>query len=307
MLIWHVNPYGENDPNKNISSSNDPYSVLRKSSPWPPRNAKCFQSLNALIERFKFDFVLFSNFFKKINFFRCNDVQELTSTISQFNDLSATARVGGTLTSTMDAMLAEIQSKSSKSLEIFHNECPNLSNLMDSDKFDLAFFRLRTELKQYEHELAWILRQCFSRATTLSSKLTLLDVFHGAYQRDVVQRALINEEQWIVSNLKQEFQSVAQLVHSSDMNYPHWPPIARQLLYLFGLKERIEQYMHQFSELCPKILNSDIGWELKEAYRIAKEKIQRGEDDLYNQLGQSATSQISDLLLQPVFVCVPSL
>ncbi|CAF4774435.1 unnamed protein product, partial [Rotaria sp. Silwood2] len=50
MVIWHVNPYGENDPNKDISSSNDPYAVLRKSSPWPPRNAKCFQSLNALIE-----------------------------------------------------------------------------------------------------------------------------------------------------------------------------------------------------------------------------------------------------------------
>ncbi len=191
------------------------------------------------------------------------------------NDLSATARIGGTLTSTMDAMLAEIQSKSSKSLEIFHNECPNLSNLMDNDRFDLAFFHLRTELKQNEHELTWILRQCFSRATTLSSKLTLLDVFHGAYQRDVVQKALINEEQWIIQNLKQEFQSVAQLVNSSDKNYLHWPPIARQLLYLFGLKQRIEQFMNQFTELCPKILNSDVGWELKEAYRIAKEKIQR--------------------------------
>jgi dynein heavy chain len=256
MLIWHVNPYGENDPNKDISANNDPYSVLRKSSPWPPRNAKCFQSLNALIER-------------------CNDVQELTSTIAQFSDLSATARVGGTLTSTMDAMLAEIQVKSSKSLEMFHNECPNLSNLMDSDRFDLAFFRLRTELKQYEHELAWILRQCFSRATTLSSKLTLLDVFYGAYQRDVVQKALVNEEQWIISNLKQEFQSVTQLVNTSDMNYPHWPPIARQLLYLYGLKQRIEQFMNQFTDLCPKILNSDIGWELREGYRIAKEKIQR--------------------------------
>jgi len=68
MLIWHVNPYGENDPNKDISSSNDPYSVLRKSSPWPPRNAKCFQSLNALIERLKFIF-FFRIFFNEINFF----------------------------------------------------------------------------------------------------------------------------------------------------------------------------------------------------------------------------------------------
>lgn len=52
MLIWHVNPYGEHDPLKDISANNDPYSVLRKSSPWPQRNAKCFQSLNILIERF---------------------------------------------------------------------------------------------------------------------------------------------------------------------------------------------------------------------------------------------------------------
>lgn len=207
--------------------------------------------------------------------FRCNDIQELTSTIEQFNDLSATARVGGTLTSTMDAMLKEIQSNSSKSLQTFHRECPNLSNLLDSDRFDLAFFRLRTELKQSEHELAWILRQCFSRATTLSSKLTLLDVFHGAYQRDVVQRALISEEQWIISHLKEEFQSVSQLVNTSDRDYPQWPPIARQLLHLFGLKQRIEQLFNQFSDLCPKILNSDVGWELKGAYRTAKEKIQR--------------------------------
>lgn len=245
----------------------------------------------------------------------------MTSTIVQFNDLSATARLGGTLTSTMDAMLADIQLKSSKSLEIFHNECPNLSHLMDNDRFDLAFFRLRTELKNCEHELAWILKQCFSRATTLSSKLTLLNVFYGVYQRDVVQRALQHEQQWIINNLKQEFQTVSQLVNSSsiDKTYLHWPPLARKLLYLYGLKQRIDLFMNQFIELCPKVLNSDIGWELKEAYRIAKEKIQkyflfyliyikknefiiRSEDDLFNQFEQSATSQISDLLLQPVFV-----
>ena len=64
MLIWHVNPYGESDPNKDISANNDPYAVLRKSSPWPPRNAKCFQSLNALIERFLF--ILFNHLIKKM-------------------------------------------------------------------------------------------------------------------------------------------------------------------------------------------------------------------------------------------------
>ena len=52
MLIWPINPYGEKDPTKELSSSsNDPFAVLRKSSPWPPRNARCFHSLNALIER----------------------------------------------------------------------------------------------------------------------------------------------------------------------------------------------------------------------------------------------------------------
>lgn len=220
----------------------------------------------------------------------------------------------------MDAMLAEIQRNCSKSLEIFGKECPNLSNLLESDQFDLAFFRLRTELKQSEHELAWILRQCFTRATTLSSKLKLLEVFHGPYQRDVIQRALIDEEQWIITNIKQEFQSIVQLVHRNDQQYSHWPPIARQLLFLFGLKQRIDLLIERFTELCPKIINSAIGWEMKEAYRMAKDKIlkfdlqqnssifcfssSRNEEDLYTQLEQSATSQISDLLLQPVFVCL---
>jgi hypothetical protein len=58
MLIWHVNPYGGNDPQKDLSANNDPYAVLRKSSPWPARNAKCFQSLNAIIERFRFSLFL---------------------------------------------------------------------------------------------------------------------------------------------------------------------------------------------------------------------------------------------------------
>jgi hypothetical protein len=49
---------------------------------------------------------------------------------------------------------------------------------------------------------------------------------------------MLSEEQWIISNLEQEFQSVAKLVNTSDTNYPHWPPIARQLLHLFDLKER---------------------------------------------------------------------
>lgn len=173
----------------------------------------------------------------------------------------------------MDAMLGEIEVNCRKSLEAFERECPNLSNLLESDEFDLAFFRLRTELKQSEHELSWILRQCFSRSTTLSSKLKLLEVFHGPYQRDVIQRALIDEEQWIISNIKEEFQSIAQLVHRTDDHYVHWPPIARQLLYLFGLKQRIEQLIDRFTELCPKIINSDIGWEMKESYRNAKDKI----------------------------------
>ncbi|KAG0416633.1 Dynein beta chain, flagellar outer arm [Dictyocoela muelleri] len=143
---------------------------------------------------------------------------------------------------------------------------------MESDRFDLAFFLFRNELKQNEHELAWILRQCFSRATTLSSKLRLLDVFHGAYQRDVVQRALICEEQSIIINLKQEFQLINQLINKTSENtYSHLPPIGRQLLYLYGLKQRICEMFDQFCSLCPKIVNSDQGWEIKEDYRNARD------------------------------------
>jgi len=52
------------------------------------------------------------------------------------------------------------------------------------------------------------------------------------------------------------------------MNYSHWSPIARQVLYLYGLQQRIDQ----FSELCPKILNTDIGWKLIELLKIKLKK-----------------------------------
>jgi hypothetical protein len=193
--------------------------------------------------------------------------------------LSSTARVGGTLTSTMDAMLAELQSHSAKSIEQFAVECPDWSQLMDSDRFDGAFFRLRNQLRQNEHQLAWILRQCFARSSTLESKLILLDVFHGAYQRDVVQRALVPEEQSIVEQLNEQFRLAAQLAERPLANgYVHWPPVARQLLYLHGLEQRIQRVFVHFSALCPRIIKSDVGWEMREAYRLANERIDRWDD-----------------------------
>ncbi|CAF1319792.1 unnamed protein product [Didymodactylos carnosus] len=191
MLIWHVHPYGEDDPYKDILSNNDEFAVLRKSSPWPPRNASCFQTLNALIER-------------------CNDVQELTSTIRQFNILSETAKIGGTLTKTMDTMVSEIQLKYKLALENFTQSVDD--DVMDishkSEKFEQAFFYLRTKLKQLEHELAWILKQCFQRSYTLYSKLNLIDVFRGAYEREAIQRELNTEEKWMIQNLFDEFEQV---------------------------------------------------------------------------------------------------
>lgn len=209
--------------------------------------------------------------------FRCNDVQELTSTIRQFGELSLTCRYGGTLSSTMDAMLSEIQRKSGQSIEEFSRQCPHLSDLMESDRFDLAFFRLRRELKANEHELSWILRQCFTRSTTLQSKLTLLNVFHGAYQRDVVQRALVSEEQSIIRSLEEEFRLVSSLIDEAqtNVNHSHWPPIARQLLSLHGYRQRISHLFEQFVFLCPKILQGEQGWEIKQTYQMTTDKIKK--------------------------------
>ena len=174
-------------------------------------------------------------------------------------------------------MLAEIQSNSAKSIAEFSVECPRLSDLMESDRFDLAFFRLRKELKQNEHQLAGILRQCFSRATTVESKLRLLNVFHGAYQRDVVQRALIDEEEQIVQSLEEEFRLVASLVAGGALEslHSHWPPIARQLLSLHGFRQRISHVFEQFSLLCPKILHGEQGWNIKQTFKTATEKINK--------------------------------
>ena len=175
----------------------------------------------------------------------------------------------------MDAMLAEIQSNSSRSIALFQSACPNLVDLIESDRFDLPFFRLRKTLKDNEEQLASILRQCFSRATTLSSQLRLLDVFHGVYQRDVVQRALRNEEGRIIDGLREEFRAVNQLIPMWNSNHRHWPPLARRSLHLYGLKQRIDQSINQFSSLCPKIIHSDLGWEIREEYRKIKENIFR--------------------------------
>ena len=199
----------------------------------------------------------------------------------------------------MDAMLNEIQRKSGQSIAEFSRECPHLSDLMESDRFDLAFFRLRRELKANEHELSWILRQCFTRSTTLQSKLTLLNVFHGAYQRDVVQRALVSEEQSIIRSLEEEFRLVSSLIDEgqTNVNDSHWPPIARQLLSLHGYRQRISHLFEQFLFLCPKLLQGEQGWEIKQTYQITTDKIKK-----YSSTLSSLIDMMSDLDEKKIFI-----
>lgn len=176
----------------------------------------------------------------------------------------------------MDAMLLDIQTKASESIDSFSQECPNLTNLIESDVFDVAFFKLRNELKQNEHQLSWILVQCFKRATSLSSKLRLFEVFHGVHQRDVVQRALQSEEKLVVEYLIDELEKISRLIDiDADESHSTWPPLARKYLHLQGVRQRVDWFFSRFAKLFPKILNNELGWRIKQLYIDCSSRIDR--------------------------------
>lgn len=147
----------------------DEFDVMRQNSSWPKRNHPCFYYLNVFMER-------------------CNDVLDLVQTMRHFQILAKTVSIGGSDNYTMDVLAQEIHGKYAAAIGEFQTHVADVMSFdQQSQNFEIAFFNLRTTVKELERELSKILNLSIQHCTTIGSKLRLLEVFEGVHERDVIQ------------------------------------------------------------------------------------------------------------------------
>ncbi|CAG5134626.1 unnamed protein product, partial [Candidula unifasciata] len=120
--------YGLRRVEEQTSSSSASEDNLLTDSPWPARNAPCFDLLNSFMER-------------------CNDVLELVETTGHFQLLADVIEAGGAGSASFDAMLNELHVQYSAAMKTFFSQVQNVLDIDNSTIFDVAFFDLRLTVK----------------------------------------------------------------------------------------------------------------------------------------------------------------
>ncbi|XP_076457719.1 uncharacterized protein LOC143291635 isoform X3 [Babylonia areolata] len=259
---------------------------LMTDSPWPPRNAPCFDLLNSFMER-------------------CNDVLELVETTRHFRLLAGAAEVGGAGSMSLDAMVKEIHQKYSHAMHEFFSAVSNVLNIDGSQSFERAFFKFRTVVKSLEKRLSGILRQSFSQCPTVESQLRLLEVFEGVSGREMVQLHIKDKDQQLVTAFTAELTQVREMFSTSSLSPPlhkNMPPVVSKLMWVYGLRQRIKVPMEKMRQVSPHSLEGDRGWQMRDFYSDLMKDLDKYESDIISYWQSNITAELTLRLKQPLLI-----
>ncbi|XP_078672103.1 uncharacterized protein LOC144911712 isoform X1 [Branchiostoma floridae x Branchiostoma belcheri] len=290
--LWATKLYGTHayDPRrpaqKNESTTSLGVEEEWKDSPWPPRNARCFDLMNRFMER-------------------CNDVLELVETTRHFRLLESAAEIGGAGGRSLDALVQEIHQNFAKAMDDFITSAGNILDVDDSHNFNKSFFKFRSVVKDLEAQLASVLNLSFLQCPTVASQLRLLEVFEGVSSRELVQKHLKDKDRALVSSFTQELLEVKTIFNSKVRAPPmhtNLPRTVSKLLWIKGLQARITEPMEKFRRVSPHSLEGDAGWQMRDAYKDAMKEFQRCEKQIVEHWQKSVQSELRDRLKQPLLV-----
>nr|XP_022320176.1 dynein beta chain, flagellar outer arm-like isoform X6 [Crassostrea virginica] len=272
------------DGHSSSDSLND--DELWTDSPWPPRNAPCFDLLNSFMER-------------------CNDVLELVETTRHFRLLADAAEIGGAGSMSLDALVKEIHVKYTQAMKDFFAVVDNVLSIDGTQNFERAFFRFRTVVKSLEKRLAEILRLSYNHCPTVESQLRLLEVFEGVSGRELVQVHLKDKDLQLVKAFSAELQTVRSMFDETNISPPlhaNMPPIASRLFWVRALQERIRRPMEKLKRVSPHSLEGDEGWQMKDAYQECIKVLEEYEKKITLDWQSNITSELTTKLKQPLLI-----
>ncbi|XP_052258855.1 uncharacterized protein LOC127863384 isoform X2 [Dreissena polymorpha] len=278
--------YGLRHSDKDSSNGSLNEDELWTDSPWPPRNAPCFDLLNAFMER-------------------CNDVLELVETTRHFRLLAGAAEIGGAGNMSLDALVKEIHEKYTQSMADFFAVVNNVLSIDGSQNFERAFFQFRTIVKSLEKRLAEILRLAYNQCPTVEAQLRLLEVFEGVSGRELVQTHLEDKDRALVLAFNGELNDVRQMYATGHLDPPphaNMPPIVSKLMWIHALKERISRPMEKMKRVSPHSLDGDAGWQMKTNYQEVYKELEEYEGIVTQEWQRNITEELTLRLKQPLLI-----
>ncbi|XP_071959570.1 uncharacterized protein [Antedon mediterranea] len=255
-------------------------------SPWPQRNATCFNLMNSFMER-------------------CNDLLELVQTTGHFNLLQNAAEVGGAGTKSLDALVREIHKQFAESMDSFNSNVANILDLTATQAFERAFFQFRTTVKDLERQLAFVLRQSFQQCPTIGSQLRLLEVFEGISSRELVQKHLKDKDSQLVMSFTAELISVRNMYfrwRKTPPQHSNFPPVVSRLIWIRALRRRIQEPMEKLKRISPHSLEGDTGWHLRDQFAEAMKEFTEYEEKTITDWRTNIQSELHDRVKQPLLV-----
>ncbi|XP_053409232.1 uncharacterized protein LOC123561373 isoform X4 [Mercenaria mercenaria] len=255
-------------------------------SPWPPRNAPCFDLLNAFMER-------------------CNDVLELVETTRHFRLLAGAAEIGGAGNMSLDALVKEIHEKYTQAMADFFSVVDNVLSIDGSQNFERAFFQFRTVVKSLEKRLAEILRLSYNQCPTVDAQLRLLEVFEGVSGRELVQAHLHDKDRALVLAFNQELNDVRKMYAEGHLDPPqhsNMPPVVSKLMWVSALKERIKRPMEKMKRVSPHSLEGDEGWQMRDNYMEVFRDLEDYEALITDEWRTNITAELTMRLKQPLLI-----
>ncbi|GFO25145.1 dynein beta chain, ciliary-like, partial [Plakobranchus ocellatus] len=255
-------------------------------SPWPARNAPCFDLLNNFMER-------------------CNDVLELVETTRHFRLLAGAAEVGGAGSASLDAMVKELHVKYTLAMKDFFSQVSNVLSIDGTQMFERAFFNFRTTVKALEKRLSGILRLAFEQCGIVQSQLRLLEVFEGVSGRELVQAHLKDVDKQLVYNFNAELQQCRGIFkerYFSPPSHHNMPPIVSKLMWVHALKERIRIPMEKMRQVSPHSLEGDQGYQMRETYTEVMGELEAFESNIVAKWQTDIVSELTSKLKQPLLI-----
>ncbi|XP_069115919.1 uncharacterized protein [Argopecten irradians] len=272
------------DGNSSNSSINE--DELWTDSPWPPRNAPCFDLLNNFMER-------------------CNDVLELVETTRHFRLLADAAEIGGAGSMSLDALVKEIHSKYTHSMREFFNVVGNVLSIDGTQNFERAFFKFRTVVKALEKRLSEILRLSYNQCPTVDAQLRLLEVFEGVSSRELVQVHLRDKDALLIKAFSVELNNVRQMFEENQHHPPshaNMPRIVSKLMWTHGLIQRIQHPMEKMKRVSPHSLEGDSGWQMRDLYNDVHRMLEDFKKGLMLEWRENITAELTLRLKQPLLI-----
>ncbi|GFS27875.1 dynein beta chain, flagellar outer arm [Elysia marginata] len=278
--------YGLRHLDGGSSSNSMDEDELWMDSPWPARNAPCFDLLNNFMER-------------------CNDVLELVETTRHFRLLAGAAEVGGAGSASLDAMVKELHIKYSIAMKEFFSQVSNVLSIDGTQMFERAFFNFRTTVKALEKRLSGILRLAFEQCGIVQSQLRLLEVFEGVSGRELVQAHLKDVDKQLVYNFSEELQqcrSIFKERYYAPPPHHNMPPIVSKLMWVHALKERIRIPMEKMRQVSPHSLEGDRGYHMRETYTEVMGELEGFESNIVAKWQTDIVSELTSKLKQPLLI-----